>query len=392
MKVAIITHTPFPEGLAPSNRVFYHAKGLQKNCVDVKVYIAMLTERIGDVRNPIAKGVYKGVDYEYSLGRTTRSTSFWQRRLDDFLSPIKAGLKVVKDKPDAAVLISHSSPYVLFALKLIFLIKRIVFIVEDTEVALFGKKDHGIYKIRNKILLSLLYKKLDGMLVISYELLKRFRTLVSKGCPIELIPVMIDVEDIYKSDVKRTRDIVYTGPLEQKKDGILTIIESFSNIADQFPETRLICTGKLDLSVDKLKVIEAIEKSGVKERIMMKGFIKREEMIETLNSAVCLVLAKPTSDQANTCFPTKLGEYLATGNPILVTRTGETPLYLKDKESAFIAEPDSVNDFTNRLKGLLIDSKKSEEIGLKGKEVALNSFNYIEITKKVIKLINQIKK
>ena len=68
--------------------------------------------------------------------------------------------------------------------------------------------------------------------------------------------------------------------------------------------------------------------------MIFKGFVSRDEMIDLLNSSVGLVLAKPTSAQAETCFPTKLGENLSTGNPIVVTRTGEIPLYLEDGISA----------------------------------------------------------
>ncbi|MDD4205404.1 MAG: glycosyltransferase, partial [Candidatus Delongbacteria bacterium] len=185
---------------------------------------------------------------------------------------------------------------------------------------------------------------------------------------------------------------VYTGPLLQKKDGILTIIKSFSNIANEFPDTNLVCTGSLDHSVDRDRVKNEIESSKAKDRIILKGFISRSEMIELLNSAACLVLAKPSSDQADTCFPTKLGEYLATGNPIVVTSTGEIPLYLKDGENAYIAEPDSVGSFTQKLRNLLSDSEMAQKIGLKGRQVAEEKFNYKEIAKKVTRLIEDIKK
>lgn len=391
MKIRVITHTPFPEGLANSNRVYYHAKGLQDNNVDVKVYVAMPTERRGEIRNPDSTGNYKGIDYEYSGGSSVRSSSFIKRRLDDLIFPVKAAIKALKDKPDAVLLISYSSVYVLLVSKLIFYFAGLTFIVEETEAPLFVYKNKGLFKLRNKLLLRFIFKCLSGLLVISHELQQRYSKLVSKNCPVIIIPVLINVDDIYRSEIQRTRNIVYTGPLHQKKDGILTIIKAFSRIAGTFPETNLICTGNIDISPDKYRVKEELERSGYGNRIIMKGFIPRDEMINLLNSAACLVLAKPSSDQADTCFPTKLGEYLATGNPIVVTRTGEIPLYLKDGQNAYVAEPDSVDGFTDKLKELLIDPGKAEEIGSKGKKVARDSFNYIEITKKVISLIEEIK-
>ena len=48
-----------------------------------------------------------------------------------------------------------------------------------------------------------------------------------------------------------------------------------------------------------------------------------------------LVLARPDNIQAKGGFPTKLGEYLATGNPVVVTKVGEIPNYLIDGVNAF---------------------------------------------------------
>lgn len=392
MKIAIVTHAPFPEGLASTNRVFYHAKGLQANNIDVKVFIATPTERKGNIKNTQPKGSYKGVNYEYALNKSVRSNHFLQRRIDDFFGPIRTAFNVIRFKPDAAVIISHSSLSVLFALKVLFRMKGLTFIAERTEAPFHGSGSSKFYKSIGSILKRNIYKKLDGFLVISHELMKIYSKIISKNCPIVLIPVIVDVNDIYNGAVKRTRNLIYTGPLLQKKDGILTIIKSFADIAQDYPDTNLICTGNLESSRDKEKVVEEIEKSGVKDRIIMKGFVTRKEMIELLNSAVGLVLAKPSSDQADTCFPTKLGEYLATGNPIVVTKTGEIPLYLEDGVNAYIAEPDSVESFTDKLRDLLSDPIKAQEIGAKGKKTAEDKFNYAETAKKVIDLVEKINK
>ena len=51
-------------------------------------------------------------------------------------------------------------------------------------------------------------------------------------------------------------------------------------------------------------------------------------------------MARPDSRQARGGFPTKLGEYLATGKPVCVTKVGEITVYLEDNVSAFLAEPE----------------------------------------------------
>ncbi|MBN2789749.1 MAG: glycosyltransferase [Candidatus Delongbacteria bacterium] len=391
MKIAIITQAPFPEGLATTNRVYYHAKGLKENGVDVKIFLTMPTERKGKIVNNEVNGIKNGIPFEYTPGKTIRSSYFIQRRIDDFLGPIKAAIKVIKGNYDAGVLISCNSAYQIMLFKIMFFLGKVKYIAERTELPFHGRRQDGIFKYRNKFLELFLYKDLYGFLTISKVLQKHYKMIVSKDCPVVLIPVIVDVNEIYKEEVTRTRNLVYTGPLLQKKDGILTIIESFAIISKEFPDTRIILTGSMDLSDDKDRIEALISKFNLKDKMDFKGFVTREEMVNYLNSAVGLVLAKPSSDQADTCFPTKLGEYLATGNPIVVTRTGEIPLYLKDGENAYIAEPDSVESFTSKLRELLNNPEKANEIGQNGKAIAGKSFNYAEIAKKVIKLVNDRK-
>lgn len=394
MKIAILTLAQIPEGLAPSNRVLYHAKGLKANGADVKIFVVKPTEISSweNIKNTEPEGLFGGIPYEYINGRTIRSKHFLKRRIDDIFGPLKAAFRVIRDKYDCALLISSNSFYHVTIFKLIFKLYGKTFIAERTELPFHGKKSHGLYKIKNMIYSKFIYKSLDGFIVISTFLNEYYRKFVSRKCPILLIPVIVEVDDIYRAKTERTRNLVYTGPLLQKKDGILTILESFANIMEEFPETNLIMTGNLQKSEDRDKILALIEKHSLSERIKFTGFISRDEMIDYLNSAAALVLAKPSSDQADSCFPTKLGEYLATRNPIVVTETGEIPNYLKDEVSAYIAKPDSVEDFTSKLRDVLKDPEKSRKVGEEGAKVAEKSFSFIESGKKVLEFIDNVKK
>ena len=391
MKVAVLTHVGFPEGLAPTNRVFYHTKGLIDNGVEAKVIVVKPTETKDNSKNTEAEGEYKGVPFMYSLGKAARSSYYLQRRIDDIYGPVKSALYVKKNKYDAAMLISSNSFYQPMLFKIMFRIFRIKFIAERTELMFHNKKNYGIFKLKNKIYEQIIYKNIDAFLAISYSLQEKYRELVSPRSPVILIPVIVDDKDIFRTEVPRTRNLVYTGPLVQKKDGILIIIEAFTKIAEKFPDTNLILTGNLDKTPDKDNILKLLENNPYRQRMIFKGFVTRTEMIELLNSAAGLLLAKPLSDQADNCFPTKLGEYLSTKNPIVVTKTGEIPLYLEDGVSAYIAEPSSVDSFADKLNELLSDPKKAAKIGEKGRNVAVENFNYIEISKRVIETFNNIK-
>jgi len=103
----------------------------------------------------------------------------------------------------------------------------------------------------------------------------------------------------------------------------------------------------------------------IKNRIIFTGRLNRNEV-------------------AKYGFPIKLGEYLSTGKPVIVTSVGDIPLFLKDGENAYISKPDDVASFANKLNDCLSDPFKASYIGKKGEELVYREFNYLEVTKNIV--------
>jgi glycosyltransferase involved in cell wall biosynthesis len=95
-----------------------------------------------------------------------------------------------------------------------------------------------------------------------------------------------------------------------------------------------------------------------------------------MSRARCLVLPRPDSQQARAGFPTKLGEYLALGRPVVVTKVGEIPRFLEDGRTAYLVETGHVENFANKLREVFADRERAEKIGLAGKEVAKSCFDW----------------
>jgi glycosyltransferase involved in cell wall biosynthesis len=88
------------------------------------------------------------------------------------------------------------------------------------------------------------------------------------------------------------------------------------------------------------------------------------------------VLARPDSLQAQAGFPTKLGEYLATGRPVVVTRTGEIGSYLVDGKSAYLAEPGNVKDIARQIDAVLSNPDAARVVGEAGRKVSIECFDW----------------
>jgi len=94
-----------------------------------------------------------------------------------------------------------------------------------------------------------------------------------------------------------------------------------------------------------------------------------------LSKAVMLALARPENKQAEGGFPTKLGEYLATGKPVVVTNVGEISVFLKNNVNAFIARPGDAKDFADKMKLVLEDYPQALNVGQAGQELAKTTFS-----------------
>ena len=111
------------------------------------------------------------------------------------------------------------------------------------------------------------------------------------------------------------------------------------------------------------------------KQIEYLGLIEKDQIPDFINNASLLVLSRPDSHQAQGGFPTKLGEYLATGNPVCVTKVGEIPEYLEDNVSAFMATPGDVDSFADAMDRALSNLEQAKKVGQKGREVAEKEFN-----------------
>lgn len=204
-------------------------------------------------------------------------------------------------------------------------------------------------RLKQWIEIHILPKLFDGAICISDVLVDFWKEHGRKGVPILKLPILVDVEEVetdqgLRSQVSSGRPYVcYAGGMTETKDGVNTLRKAMD---------------------------------GVDAELIMVSGKTHEEAISIMKNADCLVLARPDSLQARAGFPTKLGEYLATGRPVVVTKVGEIPRYLEDGVNAYLAESGSAESVREKILEVLKDSERAERIGAAGKEVAKRCFDW----------------
>lgn len=251
----------------------------------------------------------------------------------------------------------------------------------------------GQSKRRQKMLDIYLNKQLpkfDGVFVISNKLTQYI------GQYNKATKKLVTLVDLVFFNSKKASPypfpyIGYCGTISGNKDGVPILIEAFASITNQFPELKLVLVGNNSNKAGIKETIDAIEKFGVGDKVIFTGLIEREMMPVILCNAEILVVSKPDNEQNSGNFPIKIGEYLATGVPVVVTSVGEIPLFIKDGESGYLAVPGSAESFAQKMSEALSNKEKARLAGYNGRKIAEDNFDYLKVSKIMGDYIEEVK-
>lgn len=257
---------------------------------------------------------------------------------------------------------------------------------ESPEVV--GRSHSLIGDIKHNLYLKAC-KKLDGLFVISPSLNKYFVEEVGVNYKkVHTINMIVDLTRFKDLDfTTKSNTITYCGTISEQKDGISYLLKAFAVVSKKHEEITLTLIGPFENDITKNNVMELIKDLHIEKKVVFLGQVSAENMPRILSDAKILALSRPDNKQAQYGFPTKLGEYLMTTRPVVITRVGDFDKYLEDKKEVIFSKPDDIDDFADKLLWVLDNYKLASSIGKNGKVIAQNSFNYKIESQKVLQVI-----
>lgn len=230
--------------------------------------------------------------------------------------------------------------------------------------------------------------KLSGLFLISQNLKDYY---CSKGIDahrIHIINMTVDV-DRFKNLNKQQCEpyIAYCGSAFNNKDGVDELIKAFAIFNQSFPDVKLYIIGSTRKSSEMSANLELINTLGVQDSVVLTGSVDSERIPQLLKNAMALALDRPANKQAHYGFPTKLGEYLMTENPVIVTNVGNIRDFLEDQLTAYIAEPQNPSAFAGKLKMVFSSYEDAKRVGRRGYDVALKHFDSSSEARKILQVL-----
>ena len=396
MNIVIIFTTPFPYADAGANRVISYAREVSALGHTVTVHSLQPSIRPSQLDNPNipkpeVEGVIDGINYIHTAG-----TIMWpesgkgmiKKKLLRVMARINSYRLLIRQRKSIDILqiYSHStSDHIAYGRLSHFL--HIPYVAEFSEFPLEYKKKELFVNTKSgrkqikRVEQSI--KSFDAFILETQTLVDYYIPLARTDAKYCIVPMTVEESRFVgypKSESKYGHYIAYCGNMRED-DGMSILIRAYSQIHPSHPNIKLVLAGN---SVDVPAQKQLVRDLGIEEDVLFIGRLSRDEIPEFITNADVLCLASPKSARASATMPCKVGEYMCTGNPVVVTGQGEIFKYLFDGKNAYLAEPDSVDSFADKLEYVLNNPQEAEQVGRNGIATAVQEFGSEAQAKRIV--------
>lgn len=393
--IAVLCGYPFPKGLAATNRIIAYSKGLVEIGCNVKVYIYRPTDRKDNLKNLEGKGQFLGIEYEYAGHRSKRSSKKILHGFEVLIGFLLILFSIFKDNRNRKIdvlLISNDIPIILYLINLLNKLLNIktVFVFDEYPKPIRQKLKIKIPKLK-VIMYRIILSRFDGFISISQNLIDYYLLIVKKQIRSLKIASIVNTEPFLNAEKEYNMHpyICYMGNLELSKDNVDNIIRAFSEIEKKWPVLHFYIYGR-GSNNDMKKLRELISSLKLDNKIFLKGLIDFEKVPNVLKNARILVSSQPDTVRAQGGFPTKLGEYLATGVPTIMTDVGEIKFYITDNKNAFIVEPNNPHAYAEKLDFILSNYDKAESVAFEGQKLVIEKYDSAKQSEYLLNFLSEL--
>ncbi|MDC0304898.1 glycosyltransferase [bacterium] len=199
----------------------------------------------------------------------------------------------------------------------------------------------GSFTPRKMLQISDVYSNSFQVLSVS-ESLKRAMNKVTPKVDIKVVANMVDI-NVFKPKRKSASSVspsfLAVGNLTKNKNHSL-LIKAFYEVSKVHSDVSLVICGA---GPEKLPLVKLIKRFGLEDRIQLKGFLKRRDLIEKFQNADCLV---HTSNVET--FGVVFIEAIACGLPFISTNSGGAQDIFQEG-MGYLVEKDNVNELVEAM-------------------------------------------
>lgn len=262
------------------------------------------------------------------------------------------------------------------------------FFFEFTEIPFYGRSKTLVARIKEACKI-ILVKRSSGIFVISKALKEYYLSHGVKN--VNVLNMFVDFSRFEKVGqmINQEKYIAYCGKISEFKDGVDCLIKAFDVFFAIHKDYCLKLIGGFESYSDEIKLKRLTDSLDCRTAVMFTGKVSSDDLPVLLQNARILALARPNNEQAKYGFPNKLGEYLATGKPVVVTKVGEIDNFLTDSVNCYLSKPDDPLSFAEKLIYVENNYDEALKVGQSGRECARKYFSSDTQAKYALEVITE---
>ena len=299
---------------------------------------------------------------------------------------------------DIKVYFAEEKPDFVFAMNSLTFFRKLWQICKKRKVKLIVEqnewRDKSSFKFRKldyryiheEWLIKREYKKADGILAISRCFKNYYGNM---GMDVVRIPTILDVQNTPYSVHRKNRKIVliYSGNPSTSKEYLAPVISVLAG-NPQFREA-------FEFHIYGPDYNKVLKNIGGKENLLKKteecvfihGKVKQELMQDIMMAADFQIFLRPHRKSSEAGFPTKLGESMAVGTPVITNLTGDIGLYLTDEVNGFVVDMITEEEVSKTLKKIItMTDTQYNEMRIHSRKKAEEAFDYRNYKQSIVRL------
>jgi glycosyltransferase involved in cell wall biosynthesis len=159
--------------------------------------------------------------------------------------------------------------------------------------------------------------------------------------------------------------VLFMGTL-YRFSGLDAVIQGFSRIISERKNAKLLIVGSGE---DESRLKELAYRLGLQANVVFTGMQPYSILPDVIRSSDICINPFELNEITHNILPTKLFQYMTCAKPVLATPLPGTQTFLAGEEQGVVYA--DLNEFNNRLLGLLLDDNVRETLGKRGREAAL---------------------
>lgn len=379
LKIGVLCGFSFPKGMAATTRIIAYCKGLQENGVKTQVFVH---NWIKSTDNIPSRGTIEGVEYFHTHMYNPSRSKIYKILVDKW----KMYHRTIKNirtsnneqKIDFFLFTTDAVNFMWIYMPILRLLGiKLAFVADEYPEPIRNLKEKIPYRLK------LFYKLFHRMFCFRVLMTRNLQKYYDKEIFVKDTHIMSTIVDTHRFDGLKKQEVprqymCYMGNFDLKKDNVDNIVEAFSLISNNYPQIDLHLYGT-PTTKDRSIIEELIKERKLEERVFIKGRIDYNLVPQVLMNATILVASQPQTKRAEGGFPTKMGEYMMTGNPVVLNDVGEIYLYIQDGKNAYMVPPHDSQAYAEKLAYILDNYSEAMEVATCGKNYILENFSIEKI-------------